>query len=203
VVRRIAGDLYAGTLGKGLFRLGEAGWAPVSDGDLPGLFITSLAEDASRRQLLIGTMNRGVVILDLAAGTMTDLADLVPDFTSANVTSVLAASDGRVWIGTYGEGLVVWAPQTGAMTRYTKAGGQIGDDWVLCSAETDRGLYFGTFGGGVSFLSRSGTWRRIGIGDGLASLDVTAIEWRPPWLYFGTLGAGVSVYDEASDGAQP
>ncbi len=203
VVRRAAGILYAGTLGDGLFRQGDAGWEPVSDGGLPGLFITALAEDAARGRLLIGTMNLGVVIRDLKTGVMSVLSDLAPGFTSDNITSILPAADGRIWIGTYGEGLSAWAPDTGMVRRYTRASGEIGDDWVLASRETDRGLYFGTFGGGVSFLSRSGTWRKIGIADGLAALDVTAIEWRAPWLFFGTLGAGVSVYDEAGDAVQP
>jgi hypothetical protein len=49
----------------------------------------------------------------------------------------------------------------------------------------------------------TGSWKNIGIADGLAALDVTAIEWRAPWLFFGTLGSGVSVYNEAADGVQP
>ncbi len=78
------------------------------------------------------------------------------------------------------------------------------DDWILSSCETDRALYFGSFGGGVSVRSKAdGSWRRIGIHDGLSSLDVPAIAWRPPSLFFGTLGGGVSVYDEAADGAHP
>ena len=203
VVRNAAGSLYAGTLGDGLFRRGDTGWQSVTDGDLPGRFITALSEDAARGRLLIGTMTLGLVILDLKTGTMTALSELVPGFTAENVTSILPATDGTVWIGTYGDGLAAWVPATGSLKRFTKASGEVGDDWVLSSCETARGIYFGTFGGGVSFLPRGGTWRRIGIADGLASLDVTAIEWRAPWLFFGTLGAGVSMYDEASDAGQP
>jgi hypothetical protein len=203
VLKRVAGGLYAGTLGEGLYRRGDSGWEAVSDGELPGRFIISLAEDPARGRLLIGTMNLGVVILDLKTGAMNALSNLLPGFTSDNITSILPAADGRIWLGTYGDGLSAWSPDTGILRRYTKASGEVGDDWVLSSCETDRGLYFGTFGGGVSFLSRSGTWRRIGIADGLGSLDVTAIEWRAPWLFFGTLGAGVSMYDEASDAVQP
>ena len=74
--------------------------------------------------------------------------------------------------------------------------------WRAC--ETDRGIYFGSFGGGVSvFLKGAGSWRRFGISDGLASADVAAIAWRAPYVFFGTLGGGVSVYNEAADGAQP
>jgi ligand-binding sensor domain-containing protein len=171
---------------------------------MPGKFITSLAEDGARGRLLIGTMNLGLVVLDLSTGRMSALSDTIPSFDAENITSLLAARDGQVWIGTYGQGLYAWAPDTGALTHFTKDSGQIGDDWILSSCETDRALYFGSFGGGVSaFLKKEGVWRRIGIADGLASLDIPAIAWRAPYVFFGTLGAGVGVYDEAADGAYP
>jgi hypothetical protein len=176
----------------------------VNDGSLPGKFVTCIAEDAIRDRLLIGTMNIGLIILDRKTGQMSALSESVPDFTSPNITMILPARDGKIWIGTYGEGLAVWTPGTNRVRRYSKAGGEIADDWILSSCETDRALYFGSFGGGVSVLSKSdGSWRRIGIHDGLPSLDVSAIAWRPPSVFFGTLGGGVSVYDEAADGALP
>jgi ligand-binding sensor domain-containing protein len=198
-----AGKLYAGTLGDGLLQLGESGWEQVNDGSLPGRFITCIAEDAARDKLLVGTMNIGLVILDRRNGQMGTLSELAPDFTSENITTILPARDGRIWIGTYGEGLWVWTPETNSLRRYT-SGAEIADDWILSGCETDRALYFGSFGGGVSVLSKTdGSWRRIGIHEGLASMDVPAIAWRPPSVFFGTLGGGVSVYDEAADGAHP
>lgn len=203
VVRLAAGKLYAGTLGDGLLRLGDSGWEQVSDGSLPGRFVTCIAEDASRGRLLIGTMNIGLVILDRGSGQMSTLSELAPDFSSENITMILPARDGRIWIGTYGDGLWVWTPETNGLRRY-RSGPEIADDWILSGCETDRALYFGSFGGGVSVLSRTdGSWRRIGIHEGLASMDVPAIAWRPPSVFFGTLGGGVSVYDEAADGAHP
>jgi ligand-binding sensor domain-containing protein len=203
VVRLAAGRLYAGTLGDGLLRQGD-GWERVSDGSLPGRFVTCLAEDAARGRLLIGTMNIGLVILDLKTGEMTSLAELAAAFTSENITTILPARDGRIWIGTYGEGLWTWSPDGNSVKRYTRGGAEISDDWILSSCETDRCLYFGSFGGGVSVLSKGdGSWRRFGIHDGLSSMDVPAIAWRQPSVFFGTLGGGVSVYDEAADGAHP
>ena len=205
VVRHAGGGLYVGTLGDGLFRQGDDGWTPVVDGSLPGKFVTCLSEDASRGWLLIGTMNIGLVILDMKTGTMSTLAETVPTFTSENITSILPARDGTIWIGTYGEGLAAWNPVTGKLDRFTKESGpEVRDNWILSTCETDRALYFGTFGGGVSVRSRAdGSWRRIGIRDGLASMDVAAIAWKAPRVFFGTLGGGVSVYDEDGDGSLP
>jgi len=199
-VRQVAGSLYAGTLGDGLFRQGDNGWDQVADGELPGRFITCIAVEPGSRRLFIGTMNLGLVIYDPQTGAMSTLSETVPAFTSENIGTVLPDSEGHVWIGTYGDGLSVWSPNKGTLRHFTKATGEISDDWVLASCETDRALYFGSFGGGVSvYLKETDSWKRLGIRDGLASLDIAAIAWRRPYVFFGTLGAGVSVYDEEAD----
>ncbi len=201
VVRQAAGSLYVGTLGDGLFRRRDTGWDQVSDGDLPGKFITCIAADREGRRLFIGTMNLGLVIYDPQTGAMSTLAEAVPAFTSENIGTILPDSEGRVWIGTYGDGLCMWWPSKGTLRRFSKATKEISDDWVLASCETDRALYFGSFGGGVGvYLKDTDSWKRLGIRDGLASLDIAAIAWRRPFVFFGTLGAGVSVYDEDADG---
>jgi hypothetical protein len=204
VVRQVGSVLYAGTLGDGLFRRGDDGWTEVSDGELPGRFITCLAPDPSGRRLYIGTMNLGLVIMDLGTGQMSTLGETTESFTADNITTVLPDAAGEVWIGTYGDGLYLWKPAGNGLSHYSRAKGQLGDDWILAGCETDRALYFGSFGGGVSvFLKGSGLWRRLGIADGLASIDVPAIAWRAPFVFFGTLGAGVSMYEEGADVAQP
>jgi len=202
-VAEIAGDLYAGTLGDGLLRLAGEGWERVSDGELPGRFVTCIAGGPDGASVLVGTMTLGLIVIDRASGAMRGLDQIIPAFTARNVTSVLTDAEGRVWIGTYGEGLFLWMPDEGTVRRFSRETGEIGDDWVLAICETARALYFGTFGAGVSALDTSrGAWRRFGIADGLASRDVTAIAAREPYVFFGTLGAGVSVYDEAADGAE-
>ena len=210
-LKLVAGALYAGTLGDGLWRLSALQpdeqsavpvWTPVTDGELPGTFITCLEGPKNGASLYIGTLSHGLVVMD-RTGAMKRLSDIVPPFSASNVTSVHQDSAGQVWIATYGDGLYLWMPASGALQHFTKSGGQLGDDWVMAIAETDRALYFGTFGGGVSALQKSvqeASWRRIGIRDGLASLGVSAIAWRAPYVFFGTLGAGVSVYDEEADG---
>jgi tetratricopeptide (TPR) repeat protein len=204
VVRATSSGLFAGTLGDGLFRHGDAGWDPVSDGSLPGKFITSLAEDAAHGRLLIGTMNFGLIIMNMKTGAMNALSESSPAFTAENVTTILPARDGMIWIGTYGDGLYAWRGDSGDLRHYTKADSRLADDWILASAETDRALYFGSFGGGVSVLSKKqGTWRNVGISDGLTALDIPAIAWRAPYVFFGTLGGGVYVYDEAADVSHP
>jgi hypothetical protein len=212
---KLVGDtLYAGTLGNGLLQLQSAAadappqWASVSDGNLPGRFVTCIAQSRSGASLYLGTLSFGLIIMDRQTGSMMSLSEIFPDFSASNVTSVLEDAERRVWIGTYGDGLYLWsrgdaeqAAGGGTIRHFSKAGGQIGDDWILAICETARAMYFGSFGGGASVLAKNGTWRRIGIADGLGSLDITAIAWRAPYVFFGTLGAGVCVYDEEADGS--
>lgn len=191
-------DLYAGTLGDGLLRLREGAWERVSDGGYPGRFVNCLAADGDR--LLVGTMDLGLLILEPSSGRIESLAARQPAFTARNVTTI-TADRGRVWIGTYGEGL--WRWEGDRITRYGRDTGEIGDDWVLASCRVGDGVWFGTFGAGASFVGDDGRWRRLGVADGLPSLDVAAIAWRAPFVYFGTLGAGVCAYWEGADGPQP
>ena len=137
-------------------------------------------------------MNVGLVILDLEERrnehAVGDRSRLSRRRTSRRSCP---ARDGTIWIGTYGEGLCGVDAGDEHPAPLLEAAPQIADDWILSSCETDRALYFGSFGGGVSVLSKAdGSWRRIGIHDGLASLDVPAIAWRPPSVFFGTLGGG-------------
>ena len=194
----MSGDLYAGTLGDGLLRLRDGAWEAVSDGGYPGRFVNCLAADGGR--LLVGTMDLGLLVLDARAGRFESLSARHPAFTARNVTTVLA-DRGRVWIGTYGEGLWLWEGE--AIRRFGKDSGEIGDDWVLAACRVADGVWFGTFGAGASFAGDDGSWRRLGVADGLPSLDVSAIAWRPPLLFLGTLGAGVCAYWEGADGPVP
>jgi ligand-binding sensor domain-containing protein len=191
-------DLYAGTLGDGLLRLRDGVWERVSSGGYPGRFVNCLAADGGR--LLVGTMDLGLLVLDTVTGRFTSLAALHPAFTARNVTTVLP-DRGRVWIGTYGEGLWLWEGDD--ILRFGRDTGEIGDDWVLASCRVADGVWFGTFGAGASFVGDDGRWRRLGVADGLPSLDVSAIAWRPPFLFLGTLGAGVCAYWEGADAPQP
>jgi hypothetical protein len=84
------------------------------------------------------------------------------------------------------------------MDHFSKATGQITDDWVLCGVRAESGLYFGTFGGGVSrYEPKEDRWERIGLTQGLSALDISSVTYAAPNLFFGTLGSGISVLDES------
>lgn len=188
--------VFVGTLGRGLWRSTARGWEKITQGGLPGEFINCLV--ASDDYLLIGTLNLGLVVLDLHTGRLRGFDSINPDLTARNVITLLVEDEDNLWIGTYGEGLYKWDRRGNAVEHFSKASGQLADDWVLCAAQSRTGLYFGTFGGGITHLSaQERSWRQIGLRQGLAALDISAVTYSPPRLYFGTLGSGISVLDES------
>jgi len=62
------------------------------------------------------------------------------------VTTAMAAADGRVWIGTQGEGLLLYAGEK--YTTYTEERG-LTDDWITCIAVNKRRTLVGTYTGGL------------------------------------------------------
>jgi len=207
-VREIGGDLYVGTLGSGLYRMraSREEWEKVAQGSLPGDSVNCLAPFHGGREILIGTMKLGVLILDPSTGAIRGLSEANPEFEPRNITCLLAGEAGDLWIGTYGEGLWHQDAEGGTFRRYGKATGELGDDWILCAAETANASYFGTFGAGVCVRDRrDGSWKTFGVRDGIASLDVAAAAAGTSRIFFGTLGQGISVLWESETGshAQP
>jgi ligand-binding sensor domain-containing protein len=187
--------LYVGTLGAGLWRSRGEKWEKISRGGLPGEFVNSLA--AGDDHLLIGTLNLGLVLMSLKTERIFSFDSINSNLRARNIISLLPDGEDTLWIGTYGEGLYRWNSRENTIEHFSKASGEIADDWVLCAVRSDSGLYFGTFGGGVSrFLPEQERWERIGLRQGLSALDISSVTYAAPRLYFGTLGSGISILDE-------
>ncbi len=206
-IKAIDDTLYIGTLGRGLWRLRNNSWERLNSGPLPGDFINCLENIGSL--LYIGTMNLGVVLLDIEpietgseTGSFSTFDRINPGVEARNITMLLSQGMDTLWIGTYGKGLYNWQEKSNKLVHYCKSSGQIADDWVLSGVKTERALYFGTFGGGISFifLNSSSKWQRIGLNQGLPSLDISVLAYLPSpvgSLFAGTLGGGVVELNEA------
>ena len=187
---------YAGTLGQGLWRHDASGWSRVGHQSLPGLFINAL--QVVDQTLWIGTIDLGLVSLDLRSGTLRSFDEVNPALGPQNVTAIVAEDDATLWIGTFGDGLYRWEADRNRITHFSAGTGQIPDDWILAAAVGDAGLYFGTFGGGaVRHDPQRETWTAISLEQGLTSLNVAVVAAARGRIYFGTLGAGVAILSEA------
>jgi len=196
-LRLAGGRLYVGTLGHGLWRQeageGAEGWRRISSGPLPGDFVTCLEVDG--QDLLIGTLTQGVVRLDLRSLRLRGFEEAAGGLAARNVTVLLADPPRGLWVGTYGDGLYYWDRQASRLAHYSRRGGQLGDDWVLCAVRAESGTYFGTLGGGMARYVQGG-WEVLGFREGVLSADIPALTYAAPRLYLGSLGAGVSVLTE-------
>jgi tetratricopeptide (TPR) repeat protein len=191
VLEEAGGQLYAGTLGRGLWRLENQRWQQV-DG-LEDAYVNALC--AYGGQLAIGTMKRGLLFYDPEDGSVRSFDEVNPGLEARNITLLLADPAPALWIGTYGLGLYHWQQQSNDLRHFSRRQGDIPDDWVLAGAPGPAGSYFGTFGGGVvAFSSPDSRPRIIGLREGLPSLDISVVRSSPPFIYFGTLGAGVVIY---------
>ena len=194
-LRLADGRLYVGTLGGGLWRQEGEGWSRLSAGALPGDYVTCLEADGG--ELAIGTLTQGVVLLDLASSSFRSLDRLTRGLEARNITVLLAEPGEALWIGTYGLGVYRWEGRAKRLAHFSRAGGQLADDWVLCAARARVGTYFGTLGGGLSrFNPETGDWAVLGFRQGVSSPDVPALAYGAPYLYLGSLGAGVTVLRE-------
>ncbi len=75
------------------------------------------------------------------------------------VSAVVQASDGRLWLGTYGGGLALFDPRSGVVDRRRHARGDVGslcDDVIWALAPTHRRLWIGTEAGLCSLDFASG-----------------------------------------------
>ncbi|NOY10402.1 MAG: hypothetical protein GXP33_16330 [Spirochaetes bacterium] len=194
-IKNINGILYIGTLGEGLWFGHESGYRDFKKMDFPSQFINCM--DNYGNYLLVGTMDMGLFFIDLKTKKVTSFLKIFPGFTALNITTILIEDDNNLWIGTYGKGLYHWKKNLNRIERYTSENGSIRDDWILSSVKTKKGLYFGTFGGGLIFFGRNKTpVKNLGLKDGLNSLDISAAAYEQPLVIFGTLGMGIMIFYE-------
>ncbi len=195
-VKAVGARLFVGTLGDGLWTQTAEGWQRLSGAGLPGDFVSCLEQAQGR--LLIGTLNRGLVLMDLDGERFRSFDSLSRQLEARNITMLLEQEDETLWMGTYGMGLYRWSWAEGRLEHFTRQSGYLGDDWVLCGLVARSGIYFGTLGGGITrYLPSEGQWQVIGLKEGLGARDISAIAYDAPFIFLGTLGGAVTVYTES------
>ena len=194
-IKAVGERLFVGTLGDGLWIQTADGWERLSGAGLPGDFVSCLERAEGR--LLIGTLNRGLVLMDLESRRFRSFDSLSSQLEARNITMLLEQGDGTLWMGTYGTGLYRWSWADRRLEHFTRRSGHLGDDWVLSGLVARSGIYFGTLGGGIArYLPTEGRWQIIGLNEGLGARDISAMAYYSPFIFLGTLGGAVTVYSE-------
>lgn len=152
-----AGNLWAGTVNHGLYRVdhetGEVrGWNEADPSDLNGFhdrYITALLEDAGGR-VYVGTNNGGLYFFDPGSLKVQRMSDW-----TSNIGTVCALTldhSGTVWMST-SNGLFQIDPGTSHLHQYTVVDGLPENQFNFNSGfeASDGRMYFGTVNGMVSF----------------------------------------------------
>lgn len=156
---------------------------------LPGVQLRDMAKDCSGQYWL--ACDSGLVLLTDASRHLFGPEEGLP---TRNITSVCLDREGGVWCGS-DEGLFHFVPQ-----RFSNI--QLGDGIaVSCMIESrNRSMYFGTRGAGV-FHYFDGPRRRITVGDGLPSNDISALHELVTGELLIATSSGLVVWGER--GVQP
>lgn len=152
-----AGNLWAGTVNHGLFRIdastGEVqGWDIAADAATDGLrdrYITALYENG-RGYMLVGTNNGGLHVMDMATMKISHVDEIAGKF--GTICGLTGDDRGNVWMST-SNGLFAIDAATMHMRHFTIDDGLPENQFNFASAmqASDGNMYFGTVNGLVSF----------------------------------------------------
>tara|TARA_R110002111_G_scaffold144910_2_gene211281 strand:+ start:144976 stop:148701 length:3726 start_codon:yes stop_codon:yes gene_type:complete len=189
------GILWVGTFGGGLYRYDGRHLKrfSASTGQLTGSNVTSLYEDPDG-VIWIGTLS-GLNRYDKRTGRFSSVP--IPDDSDyagrAGIWMLHGGTNGQLWIGTNGRGLLNFKPATGEVMRYRHSkqnSESIPHDNIYKISEDNNGkLLLATFGGGAArFDPATGKIDlRIGVSEGLSSSQVWSIfEDSKQILWIGT-----------------
>ena len=205
VMRDRGGALWIGST-TGLFRRrpGEAqfGLVPMPSRQGPVPLVERLFEDGAGN-MWIGTRRDGAYRLDAGAESARAVrASGNNDIASENVSAFAEASPGRIWIGTFGNGIIVADSATGATYRIRRdrtLAQTLADNTVWALMRDRSGLVWTGSNRGISLHNTQraalmavfgGADRRDGVTDTEIFSVAAAADGRV-WLGLGTNGVDV------------
>jgi signal transduction histidine kinase/CheY-like chemotaxis protein/ligand-binding sensor domain-containing protein/HPt (histidine-containing phosphotransfer) domain-containing protein len=196
-------DHMAGVADPGHARITHFRHVDGEAGGLPANVIKSLCLDA-RGTLWVGTLN-GLARRDAQSGRFVTVP--LPLRAAPSVIALFTASDGRLWIGTEGNGLFVLDPggsQPRRLASTGEAASFLEHEEIIGLAETDHGeIWISSYTGGVMALDPAGGQpRRITRGtrdqDGLSSGALFRDRAGSMWLATAT---GLRLYQPVQPAA--
>src|SRR5690606_18012306 len=128
----------------------------------------------------------------------------IPPSLIKHIIALLVDSEGQLWIGTFGNGLIRYDPTTGRYRQYRRGSGS-GDiihDQVTCLKEDRFGkIWVGTNGGGISIIQKSSDVVRISRNreSPIRTLPVNdyirdIVEDADGNMWLASYGTGIAVY---------
>ncbi|OHD56029.1 MAG: hypothetical protein A2Y33_11285 [Spirochaetes bacterium GWF1_51_8] len=181
-LKQIDGRLYVATIGKGLFYLDLATqqWYP---------FFT-LAPNVtdvlhSGKTIYISTLDSGIYFYKDG-----QFKQLLP----GKSFKCMIEFEGKVWAGSYGEGIYLIDPAKDEVTANLKKKNGLTSEYIEAMCPIEGKVIIGTISGGANvYHSDKSNFTYINVLQGLPSPDVVEIAVEKQWVWFGTLSGGVGV----------
>lgn len=158
--------------------------------------------------LVAATRDSGINAFDPSSGDFFGVKAKVPGFDYGTVSAILNASDGSLWLGSSGSGILRLFPDGRAKLYRHEAGNPGGpiSSSALCLAEgADGRILLGTDGAGlVLFDPKKGEFTRAaGIGGTSGSIITCLVKDSGGRIWAGSYDAGLSVLDPGGSRFRP
>ena len=197
-LRDKSGNLWFGTIGKGVYRYDavSGGFTNFTKQDgLNSNSIESVYEDKAGN-FWFGT-EFGVCRYD--GKSFTDITKK-EGLCKFDINCIVEDRSGNIWIGSNGRGVCRYNPISGSVTNFTKEQG-LGSNAIQCILEDKAGnLWFGERAGGVCrFDSATNSFSKVG-GEGCFSSQIMDIkEDKNGNIWFANLYNGLCRYNPTSN----
>jgi len=166
-------------------------------------FVYSIRQ-LNNNNILVGTEN-GLYSLNPFTNQVSDYNNLLKKHQIFTVLSLLEDSQGRIWIGSYGQGIIVYDPKTKKETKLLSENNKIGTILELIQ-DSNGTIWAGTFEAGLFAINpNTFEFKRYGSVNGLTSDGVNCIYENKDdkTLMLGTDGGGLCIMDFTTNKDKP
>ncbi len=152
--------------------------------------------ETSDKTIWVGTAE-GFYKKEINDKKFTDVSSIIKKYDATAVLSLMEDTEGKIWIGTFGQGIIIHDPKKNS-SKIILGDGNLGGT-VLKILQTKSGaVWAGTFGDGLYAINPNTlTVKRFTSNQGLPSDKINTIFEDPKdnSLWVGTLGGGLCVLD--------
>jgi signal transduction histidine kinase/ligand-binding sensor domain-containing protein/CheY-like chemotaxis protein len=205
--------IWVGIYGAGLNRINKNSdeitrysYNSEESSSLSNDIVNSIIMD-SKSRIWIGTNNGLCLYLRETDNFKRIYNPYAVDQASENIIyRVFEAKDGKLWLGTYNSGILVYSPQEGTFVQYknmVETAASLSNNLIREIMQDSIGqMWIGTNSGLNLFKPESGTFRRFMHGENgtVSSNDIRALyENNDGSIWIGTIGGGISIYNPETD----
>ncbi|MEQ6120525.1 two-component regulator propeller domain-containing protein [Reichenbachiella sp. MALMAid0571] len=203
-------NLWIGTYGGGLNKFVKedstfmSGSQLVEETNLPKLEFINVVHPVVPNQILIGTHGNGLLRLDVASGNISDMLETFPNNGERIIRTLEADSNGNIWVGTDGEGVIQIKNAISDKPLYNKfindnrLSYSLSNNTVNCIFEdNESNIWIGTAWKGIDIIENEQNGFRFLFSDirGYNPFPVLSIFEHEKKLWIGTDGDGLNIYD--------